>query len=56
MDVNMSPEEVIQSIQQLHRETGDLNKKKVKKSHPEVMRHALHYFPDWQSAVEKSIS
>jgi len=54
MDINMTPEDVMFTIKQLHSAGENLNKKKVKQSHPELMRHALHYFPDWNSAVEKS--
>ncbi|HWJ78560.1 MAG TPA: hypothetical protein VNR61_10845 [Niallia sp.] len=54
MDINMTPEDVMLTIKQLHTAGENLNKKKVKQSHPELMRHALHYFPDWNSAVEKS--
>ncbi|MBD8068197.1 hypothetical protein [Bacillus sp. PS06] len=56
MEVNMSAEEVLQNIQQLKVTGGNLNKKNVKKTNPQLMRHALHYFPDWNSAIEKSSS
>lgn len=54
MDLSMTADDVMLAIQQLRSNGMNMNKKKVKQSHPELMRHALHYFPDWNSAVEKS--
>ncbi|MDT8861631.1 hypothetical protein N0O92_15540 [Alkalihalobacillus sp. MEB130] len=54
MEVNMSAEQVLSEIQQLSAAGESLNKKKVKKSHPELMRSALHYFPNWDNALERS--
>lgn len=56
MEVNMSSEEVIFEIQQLNASGENLNKKMMKKTHPQLMRNALHYFPNWDTAIEKSIS
>ncbi|MDE5412112.1 MAG: hypothetical protein LPK26_03685 [Bacillaceae bacterium] len=56
MEVNMSSEEVLLEIKQLNANGANLNKKSVKKSHPQLMRSALHYYPDWDSAIEKSIT
>ncbi|WP_445490926.1 hypothetical protein [Niallia sp. 03133] len=54
MEVNMTANEVMNAIQQLKSQGENLTKKKVKQSHPDLMRHALHYFPDWNSAISKS--
>jgi hypothetical protein len=56
MEVNMSSEEVLMEIQNLNASGQNLNKKLVKKTNPQLMRNALHYFPSWDSAVERSIS
>lgn len=56
MEVDMSVEQVLDEIRQLHMGGLKLNKKSIKKSHPELMRNALYYFPDWDSAIDKSIS
>ncbi|MBB6452169.1 hypothetical protein HNQ94_000590 [Salirhabdus euzebyi] len=56
MEVNMSSEEVLQQIRLLNQNGGKLNKKWVKKNNPQLMRSALHYFPNWDSALEKSIA
>jgi hypothetical protein len=56
MEVNMSIDEVIINIQKLNELESNLSKKKIKKSHPELMRNALHYFPNWEIALNKSIS
>ncbi|MFC0562421.1 hypothetical protein [Halalkalibacter alkalisediminis] len=55
MDVDMTAEQVLMTIQQLNAAGESLNKKKVKKSHPQLMRSALHYFPDWDHAIERSV-
>ncbi|WP_169823098.1 hypothetical protein [Anaerobacillus alkalilacustris] len=54
MEVEMSMDEVVSSINQLHSDGQMLAKKKVKKSHPELMRSALHYFPSWEHAIRES--
>ncbi|SDY12759.1 hypothetical protein SAMN05421736_101443 [Evansella caseinilytica] len=55
MEADMSMEEVLHGIQKLKNELGVLNKKKVKKSHPDLMKNALYYFPDWQTAIDRSL-
>lgn len=54
MEMDMSADQVISSINQLHSDGQVLAKKKVKKSHPELMRSALHYFPSWEHAIKES--
>lgn len=54
MEMEMSAEQVISSITQLHSSGEVLAKKKIKKSHPELMRSALHYFPSWEHAIKES--
>ncbi len=54
MEMDMSVDQVISSINQLHSSGEALAKKKVKKSHPELMRSALHYFPSWEHAIKES--
>lgn len=56
MEVSMSSAEVLQEIKQMNVEGLSLSKKMVKKNNPQLMRSALHYFPDWESAIERSIS
>lgn len=56
MEANMSIEEVKLGIRKINDLEGTLNKKKIKKSHPELMRNALYYFPNWESAIDESIS
>ena len=56
MEISMSADEVLQEIKQLSESGTNLSKKKIKKANPELMRSALHYFPDWDSAIERSKS
>ncbi|WP_456275275.1 hypothetical protein [Bacillus sp. AK128] len=56
MEVNMSLDEVVVGIKRLSDLEENLSKKKVKQAHPELMRNALHYFPNWESAIKQSIS
>lgn len=55
MEADMTIDEVITGIQRLMKLEENMNKKKVKKSHPQLMKNALYYFPDWESAIKKSI-
>jgi hypothetical protein len=56
MEINMSLDEVRLGIQRLNELDESLSKKKVKLLHPQLMRSALHYFPNWESAIKQSIS
>jgi hypothetical protein len=56
MEVNMSSEEVLMAINELNEKGGNLNKKTVKKTNPQLMRNALHYFPSWDEAIERSVT
>ncbi|WP_449619955.1 hypothetical protein [Robertmurraya sp. Marseille-Q9965] len=56
MDVTMSSAEVLEEIKRLNSSGANLSKKQIKKLNPLLMRSALHYFPDWDSAIERSIS
>jgi hypothetical protein len=52
MELSLSSEEVRQRIRQLRQQGGNLSKKSVKATDPELMRHALFYFPSWDSALK----
>ncbi|MFD2673242.1 hypothetical protein [Marinicrinis sediminis] len=54
METNMSSEEVLSQISQLHNSGEALNKKTVKKNYPDLMKNALYYYPSWDHAIEKS--
>ncbi len=54
MEVQMSPEDVLTQITQLHNSGESIAKKSVKKSHPDLMKTALYYYPSWDHAIEKS--
>ncbi|WP_197489756.1 hypothetical protein [Rossellomorea aquimaris] len=55
METSMSVDEVMNQIAQLMEKEGQpLRKKQVKKSNPELMKNALYYFPNWESAIEQS--
>ncbi len=56
MEVNMSATDVLTQIKKLQDNGEQLSKKKVKQSHPELMRSALHYFPSWEHAIENTTS
>lgn len=56
VEADMTVEEVMTGIQRLIKLEESMNKKKIKKSHPQLMKNALYYFPDWESAIKKSIS
>lgn len=56
MDVTMSSTEVLEEIRRLNSSGESLSKKQIKRAHPQLMRSALHYFPDWDTAIERSVS
>lgn len=56
MEINMSSAEVIEVIRQMNERGESLSKKRIKKHNPQLMRSALHFFPDWDHAIKDSIS
>lgn len=54
MDVGISPDEVLSQIKQLQSNGEMLSKKKVKQSHPDLMKSALFYFPSWEHALQNA--
>jgi hypothetical protein len=50
----MSLQEVTQQLKMLHQSGDTLNKKKIKKTNPDLMRHALYYYPSWEHALQES--
>ncbi|WP_438448832.1 hypothetical protein [Gorillibacterium sp. sgz5001074] len=54
MEQSMSAEEVAVQIARLHGQGEALSKKSVKKSHPDLMKNALYYYPSWEHALERS--
>ncbi|MDQ0338717.1 hypothetical protein J2S00_001503 [Caldalkalibacillus uzonensis] len=54
MDLKLSSEEVISHIRQLHQKGQPLNKKKVKRDYPDLMKSALYYYPSWEHALKEA--
>jgi hypothetical protein len=54
MDTDMSVLDVVEEIKQLRQSGNSLNKKKIKQSHPQLIRNALYYFPSWDHAVQST--
>ncbi|WP_186445720.1 hypothetical protein [Paenibacillus cremeus] len=54
MEASMSVIDVIAQIQDLKNNGHQLNKKKLKQSHPELLQNALFYFPSWDHAVQSA--
>ncbi|MCI3919648.1 hypothetical protein MO973_05300 [Paenibacillus sp. TRM 82003] len=50
----MSAIDVLEEIKRLRSQGGSLNKKKIKASHPQLIRNALYYFPSWDHAVQSA--
>lgn len=46
---------VLNQIKELWVQNGEhLNKREVKKLHPDLMRSALYYYPSWEHALSKA--
>lgn len=56
MESSMSVVDVIAQIQNLKSSGQQLNKKKLKQSHPELVQNALFYFPSWEHALQSAES
>lgn len=53
MEINVSAEDILSQIKKLRSNGEPLNKKKVKKTHPELMKNALYYYPSWEHALHE---
>lgn len=54
MQLDMSAQEVLTQIQQLHNSGEPLSKRKVKETHPTLLKNALYYYPSWEHAIKQS--
>ncbi len=54
IEAHMNADDVIDQIRRLHQNGESLNKKSIKKSHPELMQNALYYYPSWDHALQKT--
>lgn len=54
MQPQMSAEDVMTQIKQLGEQGKSLNKKQVKQTNPELMQHALYYYPSWDHAIRQT--
>jgi len=50
----MSILDVIEEIRRLRQSGQPLGKKKVKETHPQLMKNALFYFPSWEHALRST--
>jgi hypothetical protein len=50
----MSVSDVIAEIKRLRQGGDPLSKKKIKQTHPQLLRNALYYFPSWEHAVQSA--
>lgn len=53
MEISMSSREVLTKIKEMYQSGEALNKKKIKKSDPELMRNALYHYPSWEHVVKE---
>jgi hypothetical protein len=53
MQAEMTAQEVLNHILELHNSGHPLAKRKVKESHPTLFRNALYYYPSWEHAVKE---
>ncbi len=54
METSLTTDQVQERIRRIQQNGGNLSKKSVKASDPELMRNALYYYPSWESAVNAS--
>ncbi|WP_199615659.1 hypothetical protein [Paenibacillus alkalitolerans] len=54
MESNMSILDVLEEIRKLRQGGDALNKKKIKQTHPQLLKNALYYFPSWEHAIQSS--
>lgn len=51
--MEMSANEVLARIRELKENGVPLNKKRIKKDEPDLMRNALYYYPSWEHALRE---
>lgn len=55
MQTSLTTVQIQERIRQIHLTGGNLSKKAVKASDPELMKNALYFFPSWESAVNSAV-
>lgn len=53
MELSWTPQEVLDRIRNMQHEGESLHKRQVKKSDPELLRHAMYYYPSWEHACKE---
>lgn len=54
MDADMSVNDVVTQIGELQKSGKPTSKKKVKETHPQLLKNALYYFPSWEHALQST--
>lgn len=54
MQLEMTAQQVLDHIRQLHDGGRPITKRKVKESDPTLLRNALYYYPSWEHAVKET--
>jgi hypothetical protein len=51
--MEMTAQDVLNRIKQLKEQGVSLNKKRIKRDEPELMKNALYYYPSWEHALKE---
>ncbi|CCQ94448.1 Predicted protein [[Clostridium] ultunense Esp] len=51
--MEMTAQEVLERIRLMKEKGASLNKKRIKRDDPELMRNALYYYPSWEHVLRE---
>lgn len=53
MELQFTSDQVLQKIKSMYLSGENMAKRYVKKSDPELLRHAAYYYPSWEHACKE---
>lgn len=53
MELKLTSDQVLQKIENMHKSGENMAKRHVKKSNPDLLRHASYYYPSWEHACKE---
>ena len=54
MEMSLTAEQVLEKIRSMHQNGAIMTKRQVKKTDPELLRHASYYYPSWEHACRET--
>ncbi|BCJ86777.1 hypothetical protein [Effusibacillus dendaii] len=54
MEISLTADQVRERILKMHQNGANMTKRHIKKTDPELLRHASYYYPSWEHACKET--